>query len=78
MPATGTPYRRVKEKARYMLDFADIEQLYETIKLLIETAPTQTLDALCEVLDPDAQDAQTPDNSRASDALARDDGHRAW
>lgn len=58
----GEPYARVKEKARYMTEslwddgykqghFA-VDQI---IAKLIETAPQQTLDALCEVLDPDGK-----------------------
>lgn len=62
----GEPYSRVKEKARYMAGRLYVEQIYaydkegaldpyeRIIAKLIESAPQQTLQALCDVLDPDA------------------------
>jgi hypothetical protein len=50
----GEPYSRVKQLARFLRDeLRDCDQAYEVITLLIESAPEQTLDALCEVLDQD-------------------------
>lgn len=60
-PDKGEPYARVKEKARYVMQDLDEDGYKSGFHLarsvlvrLIETAPQQTLDALCAVLDPDA------------------------
>jgi hypothetical protein len=61
IPLKDEPYAQVKKRAHYMVGllwedgFKSGHNLVETIlDKLIETAPQQTLSALCEVLDPDA------------------------
>jgi hypothetical protein len=59
-PQKGEPYSRVKAKGRYMLthlrddDFKrGFYQARSVIERLIESAPHQALDALCDVLGDD-------------------------